>query len=73
MTDLYIFRNSGYGWDGSLTRNGKTVSLSNTILQGGNISLCIYVKKGDILTIAGSSGEGEINARFYKNRDYSNR
>lgn len=70
---IYIFRNSGNGWGGSLTRNGKTVPLSNAIQQGGSISSCIYVKKGDILTIAGSSADGEINARFYKNRDYSNR
>lgn len=64
---IYVFRESGDGWYGSITRNGKTVQLKNYVTSGGNLSTCIYVKKGDVLTIQGNSSDvGEINARFYK-------
>ena len=71
---IYINRGTGHAWDGKLTRNGVNISIKQYIVNGGNASACIAVRKNDVIQISGSSSsDGSITGSFYKLRDYSNR
>ena len=68
---IYIHRDTGSGWGGSLTRNGTSFNIKSLVSGGGNLTLTVPVRKGDIVNIGGSSGDGIIYGAFYKFRDYS--
>lgn len=74
---IYVYRTTGSGWTGTLTNSSGVIHIGVPNMSSLSVDKeqdgCYPVKKGMVVTINGSSADGEITAQWYELRDYTGR